>query len=479
MLFNSFEFLFFFPLVAAFFWLLAPRWRWMLLLAASYLFYAAWRVEYLGLLLFSTLVDYLVGRGLGRWEDRPRRALLLMASLAVNLGLLFSFKYLGFFNELMRPLFAGLGIEYPFVDLGLLLPIGISFYTFQTISYTVDVFRRDREPERHLGKFALYVAFFPQLVAGPIERSIRLLPQFHQVQRLDWAKVESGLTLMAWGFFKKLVIADRAGIIVDRVFADLPRAASWQLVLTGYVFFYQLYCDFSGYSDIAVGSARVMGFELMQNFNRPFAARSPEDFWARWHISLSTWTRDYIFVPLARRVRTPLGYEAAKFLTIFAIGVWHGADMTFVTFGLYFGALGLAHDLIKRRWPARPQARATWARRAARLAQPFLVFQLTCAGAIFIRTQNMTQVRDFFGGLLALRPEAVPGLGRFSRYELAVLAAAIVFMELVQLVQTRQAAPAGYFGRPAWVRALGLSLLAYGVVILGEFHHQPFIYFQF
>ncbi|MFC1785350.1 MBOAT family O-acyltransferase, partial [Candidatus Neomarinimicrobiota bacterium] len=291
MLFNSTQFIIFFPVVVFFYFLLPHRFRWMLLLVASYYFYMCWKAEYLLLILGSTIVDYIVAIQMSRQSTKAKKKLYLILSLAVNLGLLFGFKYFNFFSDSFRTIFDQFNVLYNVPTFKVLLPVGISFYTFQTLSYTIDVYRGKREPEKHLGIFALYVAFFPQLVAGPIERSTRLLPQLVKKYNFDYNRVTDGLKLMLWGFFKKVVIADRVAVIVNQVYNNPNDAAGLPLLIGTYLFAFQIYCDFSGYSDIAIGAAKVFGIDLMQNFRRPYFAKSIREFWQRWHISLSTWFR--------------------------------------------------------------------------------------------------------------------------------------------------------------------------------------------
>ena len=298
MLFNSFEYFLFFPIVAMLYFGVPQRLRWVLLLAASYFFYMCWKPGYLLLIVASTLVDYWAGLGIGRATSVSGKRGYLAVSLTANLGLLFFFKYYNFFSDSLREfsrLWGGT-LDIPHSDF--LLPVGISFYTFQTLSYTIEVYRGNKEPERHLGIFALYVAFFPQLVAGPIERAQRLLPQFREKHEFVYDRVVSGLKLIAWGLFKKVVIADRLAGVVDVVYGNVDAHSGPAFVVATVAFAFQIFCDFSGYTDIAIGSARVMGFELMTNFRRPYFAASIPDFWRRWHISLSTWFRDYVYVPL-------------------------------------------------------------------------------------------------------------------------------------------------------------------------------------
>ncbi|HOD52534.1 MAG TPA: MBOAT family O-acyltransferase, partial [Candidatus Hydrogenedentes bacterium] len=336
MLFNSLQFVVFFPIVVMVYFALPFRFRWAFLLAASYYFYGCWRANYLVLLFASTILDYVAGLGIGSTNNPRVRTLFLLMSLIGNFGMLFTFKYFNFFTSNFEFLFDFYRIPKP--ALQVLLPVGISFYTFQTLSYTIDVYRGEQKPERHFGYFALYVTFFPQLVAGPIERSTRLLPQFFVKHDFDYERLRSGLLIMMVGFFKKLVIADRLSIYVDEVYNNPGKYHGLPVIAATYFFAFQIFCDFAGYSDIAIGSARIMGFELMQNFRRPYFATSISDFWRRWHISLSTWMRDYLYVALGGNRVSKLKWYRNLILTFVLSGLWHGAAWTFVIWGFFHGA---------------------------------------------------------------------------------------------------------------------------------------------
>jgi len=309
----------------------------MWLLAASYYFYMCWRVEYIVLIVGSTLVDYFVAIQMDKQETQEAKKPYLWLSVLVNLGILVSFKYFNFFSDSLRATFNYFNIFYDFPIFNVLLPVGISFYTFQTMSYTIDVYRGKTKPERHLGIFALYVSFFPQLVAGPIERSNHLLPQFRQEFTFDYDRIKSGLQLMMWGFFKKIVIADRIGQYVDLVYSDPHSYQGYALLWASLFFGWQVYCDFSGYSDIAIGAAKVMGFDLMENFNRPFFSKTIAEFWRRWHISLSTWFRDYFYIPLGGSRTVKWRWYYNLFITFAVSGLWHGATWNHVIWGSMHG----------------------------------------------------------------------------------------------------------------------------------------------
>jgi D-alanyl-lipoteichoic acid acyltransferase DltB (MBOAT superfamily) len=480
MLFNSFAYLAFFPAVVALYYLTPQRWRWALLLAASYYFYGCWKVAYLGLIVASTLVDYVVGLGLGRAGRRRDRRLLLAASLGVNLGLLFAFKYWGFFAASTTAVLRSFNVAARFPELDVLLPVGISFYTFQTLSYTIDVYKGQRAPERHLGVFAVYVAFFPQLVAGPIERSTHLLPQFLREHRFDSERLWSGLRLMLWGMVKKVVIADRLALSVDRVYGDVPGHEGVALLLASVMFGFQIYCDFSGYSDLAIGSARVLGFDLMTNFRQPYFSSSIREFWQRWHISLSTWFRDYVYIPLggSRHGRARLYLNLC--VTFLVSGLWHGANWTFVVWGGLHG-LFLATSLLTAR------LRAGWTRAAGLDRAPGLLtaWRILATNAlvtlawVFFRADSVTEavaiLERMGGGLLDTgawaRVPAVFGGGADLAF-LGVMVAALSAYDWALWRGVR------LLDRPPAV-LVDVSLQFWILVVFGVFANQQFIYFQF
>ncbi|MEZ6087877.1 MAG: MBOAT family O-acyltransferase [Pirellulaceae bacterium] len=298
MLFNSISFLIFFALFFTLYWLLRGRLRLLLCLTGSYFFYGWWDYRFLALLFASTIVDYCVGLGLGNEQSDRKRNGLLAISLVSNLGILATFKYFDFFADSLQHALAPLNVSLSWPTLNLVLPAGISFYTFQTLSYSIDVYRRQIEPQRDLLRFATYVCFFPQLVAGPIVRATAFMPQLSTDRRFTWSNFESGFQRALQGFFKKLVVADSIAPVADAMFVDGSGYSSLNVLIIVVLYAFQVYCDFSGYSDIAIGTARMLGFQLPENFRFPYLAISPADFWHRWHISLSTWLRDYVFIPL-------------------------------------------------------------------------------------------------------------------------------------------------------------------------------------
>ena len=409
MLFNSIEFLFFLPLVIALYYAIPGRYRWVLLLAASFYFYAAWKLEYLFLMFVSILIDYFSALGMSRSDNPRRRKQYLMASLAGNLGILLGFKYFNFFSDSIRALFQPFNLFADMPYLNVLLPVGVSFYTFQSMSYTIDVYRNRMPAERHLGIFALYVSFFPQLVAGPIERATHLLPQFRDSHRFEYARVTSGLRLILWGFFKKVVIADQLALFVQQVYGSPGQWHGPSILLASYFFAFQIFCDFSAYTDIARGSARIMGFDIMENFNRPYLARSIREFWQRWHISLSTWFRDYVYIPLGgNRVLKWRWYY--NLMVVFVVsGLWHGANWTFVAWGFLHGSYQI-FSLMTRQWrdaiwQAIDQARS---RAAALFSFGFRTPQLAAAdGALGAGARTGTSAQTADAVLLAVRTDGL------------------------------------------------------------------------
>jgi alginate O-acetyltransferase complex protein AlgI len=489
MLFNSLEFLVFFPLVAALFFLLPPKRRWILLLIASYWFYMSWRPEYALLIAFSTIVDYFCSYRMSALADKRARRPYLWLSMAVNLGLLMFYKYLGFFLSSAGSAAQAMGIDWQAPVLDILLPVGISFYTFQTMSYTIDVYNGVVKPERHAGIFAVFVAFFPQLVAGPIERAGSLLPQFRMVQHLDGARIASGLRLMAWGMFKKVVIADRIAVAVNHVYGSPYEHAGPVLALATVLFALQIYCDFSGYSDIAIGCARVLGFNLMLNFRQPYHAASIADFWKRWHISLSTWFRDYVYIPLGGNRTVKWRWYNNLFLTFLVSGLWHGANWTFVAWGALHGiylVLAIVFGPLRGRL-----AKATGLVRLPRLSHGLNVawtIVLVLIGWVFFRAATIGDAlhiiqASFTGHGAWLDPTAakamILSIGIGST-ELAIAFVAIVFMEAVHLIQARYGAEAFLRRMPAFARYGVYVVLVGAIIYYGAYHGGgEFIYFQF
>ncbi len=482
-LFNSFEFLIFFPVVTLAYFLMPHRFRLVFLLLASYYFYMCWRPEYIVLILASTLVDYFAGLGMGRTDDRKKRRKFLLMSLFANLGLLFTFKYFNFFADSLNHLFAAVRVDVQMPALDVLLPVGISFYTFQTLSYTIDVYRGETQPEKNPLRFALYVAFFPQLVAGPIERSTRLLKQFYRKVSFSEERLRSGLLLILWGLFKKVVIADRLAIYVNEAYNHPGDYQGWPLILATYFFAFQIYCDFSGYSDIAIGSARILGFDLMENFRQPYFARSISEFWKRWHISLSTWFRDYLYIPLGGNRVVKWRWYYNLMVVFLVSGLWHGANWTFVVWGALHGFY-LIFSIWTQTWRAemrewfglsrRPRLEALW--------QTVVTFHLVLVAWVFFRANslsdallilnNMSQLDFSLQGLMDINIEL--GWG-----ELMLVMLFIAGMELVHVLQISGRLASLSLRMPQPLRLAVFYGLLLSIVFFGVFNHTEFIYFQF
>lgn len=333
MLFNSFTYAIFLPVVFALYWILKDQYRWLLLLLASYFFYMCSSPKY-GLLIFSvTLVSYLTAIMIERCSEKGKRKVVLVCAVLVCMGILFFFKYFNFFSSTVSGLMDFVGIRQEPILLNIILPVGISFYTFQTMSYVIDVYKGVTKAEHHFGKYAAFVSFFPQLVAGPIERSNNLLPQVRQRHAFDYEKAMQGVKLMLWGYYKKLVIADGLSEYVQKVFDNPQDYTGFSLIIASVFFTLQIYCDFSGYSDIAIGTAKLFGIDLMTNFKSPYFSGSVREFWSRWHISLSTWFRDYVYIPLGGNRVSKIRHYINLMITFLVSGLWHGANWTFLAWG--------------------------------------------------------------------------------------------------------------------------------------------------
>jgi D-alanyl-lipoteichoic acid acyltransferase DltB (MBOAT superfamily) len=479
MLFNSLEFAVFFPLVTLAYFLVPFKARWFVLLLASCLFYAAFIPKFLFVMAYLIVVDYCAGLAIERSEGKRRRAYLI-ASLLSNLGTLFFFKYFHFFQESVGHLATLFKWNYSATTLSVLLPIGLSFHTFQSIAYTIEVYRGRQRAERHFGIFALYVMFYPQLVAGPIERPQRVLHQFHRPHPLRWTYVRSGLLLMAWGLFKKMAVADRIAPIVGDAFDSSHghgAPGEWhglQLLLASYLFAFQIYGDFSGYSDIARGAARVMGFRLSKNFDLPFSSRSIAEFWSRWHISLSSWFRDYLYMPLALSGIDRPWLAVAYIPIVFALsGLWHGANWTFLAWGALHGAYATAehflHPAAGRVW--------NWIRR-------LVVFNLVAIAWVFFRAKGIDEAERILTSIL-VTPFGTSGLGLpsgLAARELAELTALVCLMLVFEQSGGFTGLLSALRRRSVWIRWPVVTAAVWLILLLAAKTGAPakeFIYFQF
>ncbi len=475
MLFNSVEFLLFFPIVTTLYFLLPNRWRWLLLLLASCVFYMAWIPIYVTILFLIIIVDYFAARKI---EDATgsKRKLYLMVSIVANVSLLAVFKYYAFLCDNFTEILQLLHITWKFPPLNLILPIGLSFHTFQALAYTIEVYKGNQKAERHMGIYALYVMFYPQLVAGPIERPQNLIHQFKEDHPFMSEQVVSGLRLMLWGFFKKIVIADRLAILVNHVYNQPHEYSGLPLILATYCFAYQIYCDFSGYSDIAIGAARVMGINLMKNFNSPYAASSIQDFWHRWHISLSTWFRDYLYIPLG-------GSKGSLFLRLrnivivfFVSGLWHGANWTFAEWGLLHGLFFIVYMF----WRKNASSAANFLPKVVQHSLGlFITFNAVCFAWIFFRANSIADAHWIVGHLFPLDNAGKLGDLGLTGGEILVTIVAIMILEFVQFMERNKGGVAYFEKQKLTTRWICYYTLLFIIIVLGEFGGARFIYFQF
>lgn len=501
MIFNSFEFLVFFFIVTALYFLLPHKYRWLWLLAASCYFYVAFIPVYIFVLLALILIDYAMGILIEKTEGKKRKAYLVISILSTCF-VLFIFKYFGFFNANLTNLADFLGWNYSLEMLNLIIPVGLSFHTFQSLSYVIEVYRKKQKAERNFGIYALYVMFYPQLMAGPIERPYNMLHQFYEEHGFDYKNVADGLKLMLWGMFKKVVIADRLALVVNQVYSDPTSYQGISFIIAALFFTVQIYCDFSGYSDIAIGAAKVMGFKLMTNFSLPFFAKSINEYWKRWHISLSTWFRDYVYIPLGgNRVPKPRWYF--NIFTVFLVsGFWHGADWTFIVWGALHGIyyiFGSVTENLRRtivkiihldRMP-----------KIYKVAQTFVIFSLVSFSLIFFRANSLGDAlyicTHLFSGVGIFFADAFNSLinwdigkGVFSPVLLGqaplsflgsvAFIAFLFFVEAIQFITQKESVTAILHEKPAWARWAAYYFLIIIILFFGIFNKAgQFIYFQF
>ena len=383
MLFNSLGYGLFLPAVFAIYWIIPHKYRWILLLVSSYYFYMSWNPKYVVLILATTLVSYTAARLLEKTDSIGRKKLILALTLIVCLGILFVFKYFNFFSETFTSLLARFAIPVSPLTLKLLLPVGISFYTFQTLSYVIDVYRGKCAAEKNPGVYAAFISFFPQLVAGPIERTDNLLPQIKSRKEFNYESASYGLKLMVWGYFKKLVIADALAQYVDNAYNSLPGCTGLDLLAAIVLFTIQIYCDFSGYSDIAIGTARLFGINLMTNFKSPYFSTSVKEFWSRWHISLSTWFRDYVYIPLGGNRCSKIKRDRNLIVTFLLSGLWHGASFTYVIWGGIHGIAQIIENHLFKRTSDKPS-------RFLKLVSWGAVFAFCNAAWVFFRAETLS-----------------------------------------------------------------------------------------
>lgn len=470
MLFNTLHFLVFFTLVTSLYFSINGKYRWILLLVASAYFYASFIPAYLLILSVIIVTDYVAGLGIEAAEGRKRK-LLLIISLVLNIGFLAFFKYFDFINANISAISSLFGTNHQAPALKeyfpmIALPIGLSFHTFQSMSYTIEVYRGNQIAERQFGIYALYVLFYPQLVAGPIERPQNVIWQFHKTMHYCPENMRAGLWMILWGMFKKVVIADRLAMVTDEAFGDVAHQNGSTLLIAVFFYCFQIYCDFSGYSDIAIGTARTMGFRLMTNFNAPYFSASVAEFWKRWHISLSTWFRDYLYIPLGGNRRSKVSVYFNLMIVFLLSGLWHGADWKFVIWGGIHGLyLVLAKILKSGSLESRPP------RGFIKFLQICRTFLLVAFAWIFFRARDTSDAVKIIGKISRFNDYSVPALPiNSTEFALCLI---LIFLLMYKDYHFPDFVPAR---RTFWVSAFAFSFLCY---LFGVFTSNQFIYFQF
>jgi alginate O-acetyltransferase complex protein AlgI len=487
MLFNSLSFLLFFPCVTLLYFLAPHKMRWPLLLIASCVFYMAFIPVYIFILAVTILIDYFAGKWIEDSSGKKRRLFLVM-SIISTCFVLFVFKYFDFFNQNFAFIARLSHLPYNYTFVKIILPIGLSFHTFQSLSYVIEVYRGHQKAERHFGLYSLYVMFYPQLVAGPIERPQNLLHQFHEQHFFEYTRVTDGLKRMAWGLFKKVVIADRLAVVVNQVYNDPANYTGLPLIVATVFFAFQIFCDFSGYSDIALGAAQVMGFKLMENFKRPYFSKSISEFWKRWHISLSSWFRDYLYISIGGNQVVKWRWQFNLFITFLISGLWHGASWNFVIWGglngLYLLCGIWTKDIRLRLVSITRIDKMPFAHKTLRV---LFSFALICIAWIFFRSKSLpdawyivTHLCRGLGDMLSINGVKFifSGLG-LANYDFATAIAAICLMETVHLVQRSGNITARIAKLPFALRWATYYGIVAGIVYFGVFESSKFIYFQF
>jgi D-alanyl-lipoteichoic acid acyltransferase DltB (MBOAT superfamily) len=482
MLFNSLHFILYFTVVTILYYLLEWRWRWKILLAASCVFYMAFIPAYIFILFTTILIDYVMGILIARSTGR-RRLIYLQVSIVSTCLVLFIFKYCGFFSVTMRELQGLLGVTQDFPIAHIILPIGLSFHTFQSLSYVIEVYRGKQQPERNFGIYSLYVMFYPQLVAGPIERPQNLLHQFYEDHQFELANLSRGLSLVAWGMFQKMVIADRSAVYVNVVYAHWQTESGLSLLVATLLFAVQIYADFAGYSCIAIGCAEVMGFKLMTNFNRPYLSRSFTEFWKRWHISLSTWFRDYVYIPLGgNRVSLPRHY--LNLLITFTIsGLWHGANWTFVIWGVYNGVLLVCENSLNHLGWHYPR------NFLGNILRRVIVLSGICVGWVFFRAQSLYSALMILRRILVDTSLSVWSIGSAITPWAGDLTSVAIGLITILLIAILFALELGQESMPEHKREVLFTTMKYqftativlfeATMLFGSLRSSAFVYFQF
>ena len=472
--FNSLSYAIFLPIVFMIYWRVPHRFRWGLLLLASYYFYMSWNPQYIVLILGTTIVSFFAAIFIEKYKEQRMRKYVLILASVVCIAVLFFFKYYNFFSNSLVIVLKSIAIDLHPATLDVLLPVGISFYTFQTMSYMVDVYRGDVKAERHFGEYATFISFFPQLVAGPIERTRNLLPQIKSVKNFNYEEAAYGLRLMAWGFFKKLVVADNAAIYVDAVYASLDKCTGFDLLTAVLLFTFQIYCDFSGYSDIAIGTARLLGIKLMTNFKSPYLSASLKEFWGRWHISLSTWFRDYLYIPLGGSRCSRFRHSMNLMITFLVSGLWHGASWTFVFWGGIHGLVQVIENQIG--WN---RTNKNGLNRVLSILSIFIICNIAW---VFFRAETINDAMFIIGNLVIdLRTPAQfldSGIDLHKNGIFKVLIAATIVM-VYDWKSLKMDVLEYIASRTLVVRWCIYVLVVYCIIIMMPVETSSFIYFQF
>ncbi|WP_159021433.1 MBOAT family protein [Formosa sp. L2A11] len=482
MLFNSLDFAVFLPIVFILYWFVCNRnlgLQNVLIVTASYFFYGWWDWRFLSLIFFSTSVDYIIGLAISRQQDVFKRKVLLWISIAVNIGLLGVFKYYNFFLENFVNAFSLFGSDLRYNSLNIILPVGISFYTFQTLSYTIDIYRKQLEPTKNFVSFMAFVSFFPQLVAGPIERAKKLLPQFEAKRTFNFDKAVDGLKQVLWGLFKKMVIADNCAFYVDTFFGNHEAYSGSTLLIGAFFFTIQIYCDFSGYSDIAIGVSRLFGFNLSKNFAFPYFAKNIGEFWRRWHISLTTWFRDYVYIPLGGNQGSKMFHVRNVIILFILIGFWHGAAWKFIVYGfinaLYFLPLILWR---RKRTDKKKEKTNHLIPSKAELIGILKTFSFLVLVRVFFRADNLQTAISYLGKIFSASLFSIPQFANRTGAILVFLCI-LVFLAIEWVGKTNEYAIEKIGGR--WKRHYRWAFYYVLVFCIFYFYAKPqqFIYFQF
>lgn len=491
MLFNSIEFILFFSLVTLLYYITNYKYRWIILLAANYIFYMAGGPKYVIYILITTFTTYATAIIMDKLPTKGQKKKFLILNLVVNIGILFTLKYFNFISLSLNSIFKSISVSYEFPTFNLILPIGISFYTFKALGYSIDVYRGDIKAEKHFGIFALFLSFFPQVLSGPIERSYNLLPQFYEKHEVDLNKIKDGLILMLWGFFKKIVIADNLAIFVNHVFNNPHSFTGIPLIMASVFFAFQIYYDFSGYSDVAIGCAKVLGFDSMKNFDKPYTSKSITEFWRKWHISLSSWFKDYVYIPLGGN-RVSTSRWCFNQLVVFLLsGLWHGANWTFVLWGLLHGIFTIISKLTRN---IRSQItnklgldKYPKIHYAMKVMITFILVDFawiffranSVSDAIYIVSNMFTNIRD--GLSLTSISELLVAMG-ISIFNFKIITIFTVLLGLIEFYENYSFIGEMVNKKPFIIRWGFYYLLIFSIILLGGYgyeEHTQFIYVQF